>query len=96
MLKIRRSHDRLIFNLGIPIPVKDGLYIETGPSMLSCLFQVYAVDSASTMKEPVGYVVLDLRSAQQQQVGNTHEWIKLANFRKEIRSLRSLTLLVYC
>ena len=31
MLKIRRSHDRLIFNMGIPIPGKDGLYIETGP-----------------------------------------------------------------
>ena len=32
MLKIRRSHDSLIFNLGIPISGKDGLYIETGPS----------------------------------------------------------------
>ena len=31
MLKIRRSHDRLIFNMGIPIPGKNGLYIETGP-----------------------------------------------------------------
>ena len=31
MLKIRRSHDRLIFNMGIFIPMKDGLYIETGP-----------------------------------------------------------------
>ena len=33
MLKIRRSHDRLIFNMGIPIPGKDGFYIhiETGP-----------------------------------------------------------------
>ena len=31
MLKIRRSHDRLIFNMGIPIHGKDGLYIETGP-----------------------------------------------------------------
>ena len=30
MLKIRRSHDSLIFNMGIPIPGKDGLYIETG------------------------------------------------------------------
>ena len=29
MLKIRRSHDRLIFNMGIPIPEKDGLNIET-------------------------------------------------------------------
>ena len=31
MLKIRRSYDRLIFNMGIPIPVRRGLYIETGP-----------------------------------------------------------------
>ena len=31
MLKIRRSCDRLIFNMGIPIPGKDGLYIEMGP-----------------------------------------------------------------
>ena len=31
MLKIIRSHDRHIFNMGIPIPGKDGLYIEMGP-----------------------------------------------------------------
>ena len=31
MLKIRRSSDRLIFNMGIAIPGKDGLYVETGP-----------------------------------------------------------------
>ena len=31
MLKIRRSRDRLIFSMGIPIPGKDGLYIATGP-----------------------------------------------------------------
>ena len=30
MLKIRRSCDRLSFNMGIRIPVKDDLYIETG------------------------------------------------------------------
>ena len=30
MLKIGRSHERLIFNMGISIPGKDGLYIETG------------------------------------------------------------------
>ena len=30
MLKIRRSHDPLIINMVIPIPWKDGLYIETG------------------------------------------------------------------
>ena len=33
MLKIRRSHDRLIFNMGIHIPGKGGLYIESGPSL---------------------------------------------------------------
>ena len=31
MLKIRRSRDRRIFNMGIPIHEKNGLYIETGP-----------------------------------------------------------------
>ena len=31
MLKIRRSCDPLIFNMGIPIPEKDGLYNETEP-----------------------------------------------------------------
>ena len=31
MLKIRRPNGRLIFNMGIPIPGKDGLYIEMGP-----------------------------------------------------------------
>ena len=31
MLKIKRSHDCLIFNMGIPIPGEDGLCIETGP-----------------------------------------------------------------
>ena len=33
MLKIRRSHDRLIFNMGISIPGKDSLYIEKGSSV---------------------------------------------------------------
>ena len=31
MLKIRRSRNRLIFNMWIPIPGKDGLYIEMEP-----------------------------------------------------------------
>ena len=30
MLKIRRSHDHIIFSMGIHIPGKDGLYIEMG------------------------------------------------------------------
>ena len=33
MLKIRWSHDHLIFNMGIPKPGKDSLYIETGPGI---------------------------------------------------------------
>ena len=35
MLKIRRSRDRLIFNMGIPILVRRHLYIETAPRTLS-------------------------------------------------------------
>ena len=31
MLKIRRSRNHLIFNMGIPIPGEDILYIDTGP-----------------------------------------------------------------
>ena len=34
MLRIRRSRDRLIFNMEIPIPGKHGLYIETGTNAL--------------------------------------------------------------
>ena len=41
MLKIRRSCDRLIFNMGIPIPGKDGLYIETGSWSLFTLFTTW-------------------------------------------------------
>ena len=33
MLKIRWSHHRLIFNMGIPIPREDSFYIEPGPWM---------------------------------------------------------------
>ena len=31
MLKIRQFHDHLIFNMGIPIPGKDGLHTEADP-----------------------------------------------------------------
>ena len=44
MLKIRRSRDRLIFNMGIPMPGKDNLYIETGPwTMLAGKYINYVV-----------------------------------------------------
>ena len=44
MFKIRRSHDRLIFNMGITIPGKDGLYIETGstwPLLIYCYDNIW-------------------------------------------------------
>ena len=41
MLKKRRPHDRLIFNMGIPIPGKTVFYIETGP----CVFSSHVVYS---------------------------------------------------
>ena len=44
MLKIRRSGDRLIFNMGIPIPGKYGLYIETGPRIFSMVEDALASD----------------------------------------------------
>ena len=33
MLKIRRSHDRLIFNMGIPIPGKAVFILRRGPGI---------------------------------------------------------------
>ena len=35
MLKIRRSHDRIIFDMGISMPGKDGPYIETRLASIS-------------------------------------------------------------
>ena len=51
MFKIRRSRDRLIFNMEIPIPGKDSLYIETGPrssslqkcGLMYCMHKPYDV-----------------------------------------------------
>ena len=40
MLKIRRPNGRLIFNIGIAIPRKDGLNIETGPWLLLLLTDI--------------------------------------------------------
>ena len=50
MLKIRRSHDRLIFNMGIPILGKDGLYIETG----SCFFMGQLLPNVGMLATAVG------------------------------------------
>ena len=38
MLKIRRSRDNIIFNMGITAPGKDDLYIETGPDFVLGLY----------------------------------------------------------
>ena len=45
MLKIRRSRDRLIINMGIPIPRKDDFYIETEPCWF-CLLLSSHTDTA--------------------------------------------------
>ena len=37
MLKIRRSRDHIIFNMGVPIPEKDGLNIDTAPGFFAGL-----------------------------------------------------------
>ena len=49
MLKLRRSHDRLIFHMGIPISGKDGLYIEMGPKL-------HASPGFQQMFYDIGYV----------------------------------------
>ena len=46
MLKIRRSRDRLIFNMVIPLPGKDGLYIETGASPPQYPYMIYPLQYA--------------------------------------------------
>ena len=45
MLKIRWSHDRLIFNMQISIPGKDGIYIEMWPCglLLPGLISVFSI-----------------------------------------------------
>ena len=49
MLKIRRSHDRLIFNMEIPILGKNGLYIKTGPW--------YGISIVSIQEEIIGMTI---------------------------------------
>ena len=41
MLKVRRSRDRLIFNIGIPILVRRHLYIETAPRTSTAMVLTY-------------------------------------------------------
>ena len=64
-LKITRSRHRLIFNMGIPIPGKDGLYIEAGLDAYIChwsltlLFHVilkYAEQRTETCQAVPSYI----------------------------------------
>ena len=59
MLKIRRSHDRLIFNMEIHIPGKDGLYIGTGPWWLAMLPQHESCETTNKgfTTEPWAYML---------------------------------------
>ena len=65
MLKITRSRHRLTFNMGIPIPGKDGLYIEAGLDAYIChwsltlLFHVilkYAEQRTETCQAVPSYI----------------------------------------
>ena len=47
MFKIRRSRDRLIYNMGLPIPEKDGLYIEIGPRLFDAWHQPISLFGAA-------------------------------------------------
>ena len=47
MSKVRRSRNRLIFNMGIPITGKDGLHIETGPWSFYFSDLCWAVNTSS-------------------------------------------------
>ena len=64
MLKIRRSRDRLIFNMGIPILVRQHLYIETAPALegLKLLFLVN--HGASTCCRMDSWIVPDIIGVQ--------------------------------
>ena len=62
MLNIRRSRDRLIFNMGIHIPGKNGIYIETGPMVSreliiphTPLIPLASVVFASVVGQPTPY-----------------------------------------
>ena len=71
MLNIRRSCDRLIFNMGIPIPGKDGLYIMMKP-VLYIPFIVYVfpcyihgvINVCCDMLYPIMISVLTLQNFQ--------------------------------
>ena len=81
MLKIRRSYDRLIFHMGIPIPGKDGLYTETGPCRFLCCWQVRlfpmimpcallsAFDKQNKAAKEKGKVITDRYCEKLQQLG---------------------------
>ena len=65
VLKIRRSRDRLIFNMGIPIiMVRRHLYMETGPS---AVYTYTATYGNRTWRWALGY--------QQSRYWKAHDWL---------------------
>ena len=52
MLKIRRSRDRLIFNMGLPIVLRRHLYIETAPCLCCRTAPTYIQDAESVITVP--------------------------------------------
>ena len=69
MLKITRSRHRLIFNMGIPTPWRDDLYIETGPSWQtraswSYKFNTSAADVLGTQGATASTAIVLTKSAR--------------------------------
>ena len=73
MLKIRRSQDRLIFNMWILILIRLHLYIETAPRSASIYFvcQIHALVFIVWMNS---YVIRNLLDKEYQDPGDEFRW----------------------
>ena len=91
MLKIRRSRDRLIFNMGIPILVRRHLYIETVPSIHALQLiqrQWFSLYSLPNM-------INCLRSQTDKIQANIPQWCTLAMYPKCSRFLWWLVAILF-
>ena len=58
MLKIRRSRDRLIFNMGIPILVRRHLYIETAPRFHQWQIGSHVSDQSVQVNDHIWFITM--------------------------------------
>ena len=93
MLKIRRSHDRLIFNMGIPIPGKDGRHIEMGPSNLestSMSWPHYVFSKCVSSLLPHMCQLILFKQYLYQIINYTHDAINWNNFVESRLSIKNM------